>query len=199
MASAPLSLCLITVDGMESMDSPSHSARLDAELRELTDRQRAEDAAAARRQEAWFRRQATESGTFHGVLLDLAERQVLVAVTTLDRSLIRGVIRTLGSDFVSVRIPGVGASLVAISAITSVRAEPGAPTSSGDRTIEVGASLGAVLAEMATDHPAVSVHTTAGDRVEGELRAAGQDLVTLRVGASVTYLPMATISVCSSS
>ena len=184
---------------MEPMDSSSGSARLDAELRELTDRQRADDAAAARRQEAWLRRQSTESGTFRGVLLDLAERQALVAVTTVDRSLIRGVIRTLGRDFVSVRIPGVGASLVALSAVTSVRSEPGSPTSSGDRTIEVSASLGAVLAEMATDHPAISVHTTAGDRVEGELRSAGQDLVTLRVGGSATYLPLQAISVCSSS
>lgn len=170
---------------------------LDDELRALTDRQRAADAVAARRAEASLRRQVTESATLVGVLHDLAERQVLVAVGTVDRGLLRGVVRTIGIDFVSLRTPGVGASMVALAAISSVRTEPGAPTSAGDRAVTVVTSLGAVLSELSADRPSVSVTTVAGERFDGQLRAASAELITLRTGATTTYVPVDTISACS--
>lgn len=182
---------------MESSNSPEQFLRLETELRQLTDRQRVNDAAESRRREAWLRRQAAESGTFAGVLRDLGERQALVVVSTADRHQLRGIIRTIGTDFVSLRTPGVGAYLVMLGAITSVRAEPDTAPSIGDRVVQVGATLGAVLAELVVDHPTITVHTLAGDHVEGELRASGLDVVSLRTGAATTYVPLEAVSHCS--
>lgn len=182
---------------MDPSNSPEPFLRLETELRELTDRQRVSDAAESRRREAFLRRQAAESGTFAGVLRDLGERQALVVVSTADRRQLRGLIRTIGTDFVSLRTPGVGAYLVMLGAITAVRAEPDATASIGDRVVQVGASLGAVLAELVADHPAITVHTLAGDHVEGELRSGGLDVVSLRTGDATTYVPLEAISHCS--
>lgn len=182
---------------MDPSDSPEQFLRLETELRELTDRQRVIDAVESRRREAWMRRQAAESGTFAGVLRDLGERQALVVVSTIDRHQLRGIVRTIGTDFVSLRSPGVGAYLVTLAAITAVRAEPDTAPSVGDRVVNVGASLGAVLGELVADHPAIAVHTLAGDHIEGELRASGLDVVSLRTGTATTYVPLEAISHCS--
>jgi hypothetical protein len=78
-----------------------------------------------------------------------------------------------------------------------VRAEPDTAPSIGDRVVQVGASLGAVLAELVVDHPTITVHTLAGDHVEGELRASGLDVVSLRTGTATTYVPLEAVSHCS--
>ncbi|MBX3287385.1 MAG: hypothetical protein KF703_18705 [Actinobacteria bacterium] len=182
---------------MDASDSPEQFLRLETELRELTDRQRVIDAVESRRREAFLRRQAAESGTFAGVLQDLGERRALVAVSTIDRHQLRGIIRTIGTDFVSLRAPGVGAYLVMLGAVTAVRAEPDAAPSIGDRVVSVGASLGAVLGELVADHPTVTIHTLSGDHVEGELRSSGLDVVSLRTGTSTTYVPIEAVSHCS--
>lgn len=185
------------MDRVESSNSPEQFLRLETELRQLTDNQRVSDAAESRRREVWLRRQAAESGTFSGVLRDLGERRALVVVSIGQRHQVRGVIRTIGTDFVSLRTPGVGAYLVMLGAITSVRAEPDTTASIGDRVVQVGATLGAVLAELAAEHPTITVHTSGGDRVEGELRASGLDVVSLRTGGATTYVPLEAVSHCS--
>lgn len=186
-----------SVDAVDSSNSPEQFLRLESEFRQLTDRQRATDAADSRRREASLRRQAAESGTFAGVLRDLGERQALVVVSTVDRHQLRGIIRTIGTDFVSLRTPAVGAYLVMLAAVTSVRAEPDSSPSIGDRAVQVGATLGAVLAELVVDHPTVTVHTLAGDHVEGELRGCSLDVVSLRTGSATTYVPLEGVSHCS--
>jgi hypothetical protein len=168
----------------------------DAELQRLTDHQRRAEAADARRREHWLRHQAAEDGTFAGVLLDLAERRRLVALCTVTGRVVRGTVRTVGADFVSVRATGGERSLLPLRAITSIRAEPGASPTVGDRAVEVDTSFTAVLGDLASERPSVSLHTFDGEGIAGNLRSAGRDLVTLRSdpGGTTFYVPLAAVS-----
>lgn len=168
---------------------------LDAPLRDLTDRQRADDAAEARRRGRWLRRQAEEEGSLAGVLLDLGERDQAIALSTVTGRTLRGVIRTIGADFVGLRGPGGEGSLVPLLALTAIRTEPGATGTVGDRVVAVDTSLGAVLADLAADRPWVALHTVAGEGVAGELLSAGTDVLRVRSPAgATTYVPLATLA-----
>lgn len=167
----------------------------DVALARLTDDQRAADAAEARRREQWLHRQAAEGGTLAGVLRDLAERGLLVAVATSAGRTIRGSVVTVGVDFVGLRAANGERVLIAIAAITALRPEPGSTATSGDRTVPGGASLGAVLAELATGGSRVSVRTNDGAAVAGRLRAVGTDVLTLQGDvSSLTYIPLARVN-----
>lgn len=170
------------------------SDRFDTDLRALLDLQRATDAAAQRRREHWLRQQSAEEGTFAGVLLDLGEREQLLALTTVTGRVLRGVIRTIGGDFVGLRSPAGEGALVPLKAIASISPEPGSGPTVGDRVVQVDASLSTVLGNLAAERPWVSLHTLAGMALAGELRAVGQDLLVLRCGADgTTYVPMSTV------
>lgn len=171
------------------------SDRFDSDLRALTDLQRANDAADQRRREHWLRQQSAEEGTFAGVLLDLGEREQLLALSTATGRTLRGVIRTIGTDFVGLRSPTGEGALVPLRTITAIRPEPGSGPTVGDRVVQVDASLSNVLSNLATERPWVSVHTLCGTGLAGELRAVGQDLLVLRSGAEgTTYVPIGTVS-----
>lgn len=168
---------------------------IDAELRELADEARAAEAAAARRRERWLLQQAGEEGTFSGVLLDLGERDQVLAVATRTGRAVRGVVRTVGEDFVGLRAPGGEGIIVPLAAITCIRPEPGTPATLGDRLVQVDATLGAVLHHLAAERPWVTLHTISGEGLSGELRSVGQDLLVLATTAGdSTYVPLATVS-----
>lgn len=168
---------------------------LDAHLRDLTDHQRAVDAAAARRREHWLRQQATEEGHLAGVLLDLGERDRPVAVATVGGRTLRGVIATVGADFVGLRGPGGEATLIPLPAIAGVRAEPRARSTVGDRPVVVRRTLGTTLDDLAADRVQVLLHTAGGGGVAGELQRAGTDLLRVRTSAGdTTYVPLAAIT-----
>ncbi len=179
-------------------EPPGGSDHLDADLRELTDHQRAASAVEARRREHWLRRQATDEGSFGGVLVDLAEHDRLLAVSTVTGRTLRGVIRTIGADFVGLRSSAGESTLVPHRAVTAIRAEPSSAATVGDtseRAERVEASLAAVLQDLAGERPWVSAHTVDGDGVAGELRGVGQDLLLLRspVG-DITYVPLVAVT-----
>ena len=167
----------------------------DLALARLTDDQRAVDAAEARRREQWLRRQAAEGGSLAGVLRDLAERQNLVAVGTAAGRTLRGTVVTVGGDFVGLKATNGERVLVAIAAITSLRPEPGSAATSGDRDVPSGASLGAVLSELAADGHRISVRTDDGAAMAGRLRAVGTDVLTMQGDvSSLTYIPLARVN-----
>lgn len=175
------------------MSSPTGAD--DAALARLTDDQRAADAATARRRETWLRRQAAEGGTLAGVLRDLAERSHLVAVATAAGHTLRGTVVTVGGDFVGLRAVSGERVLIPILVVTSLRPEPGSTPTSGDREVPSGASLGAVLSDLAAERRRVSVRTDDGAVMAGRLRAVGSDVLTMQGDvSSLTYIPLARVN-----
>lgn len=180
---------------MTSPGAPGGADPVDRELRDLTDHQRATSAAETRRREHWLRLQAADEGSFGGVLVDLAEQDRLLAVSTLTGRTLRGVIGTIGADFVGLRSPTGESVLVPLHAFTAIRTEPGSASTVGDRAERVGASLAAVLHDLSGERPWVLVHTADGEAVAGELRGVGRDLVLLRsTNGDTTYVPLAAVA-----
>ena len=187
----------VTAAAADRPDHPDQSDRptlVDQALRDLTDDQRRSDAAEARRREQWLRRQSEEEGTFHGVLTDLVERRAPVAVHTGAGRVLRGELHTLGLDFVVVAGPGGERTVVPVTALTSVHPEPGTKSTVGDRRGCTTATLDVTLVELASDRPAVSVHTVSAERVMGRLWWVGRDVICIRADAAEHYLPMSSLN-----
>jgi hypothetical protein len=167
---------------------------------------RVDAAAAARARERSLRRQAEEEGTLAGVLADLAEAGVPVRVHVRSTGPFAGTVRAVGVDVVAVETGGGpgGLALVALAAVSSVRAGAGARAVTGDRRVASSLRLADVVAELAAEREAVRVHTDDGQVVAGEARWAGQDVVMLRAGtsavsgydpaAAAAYVPLAAIA-----
>jgi hypothetical protein len=157
---------------------------------------RVDEAARVRARERWLRHQAEEEGSLAGVLADLAERRVPVAVHVRGGRRHQGEIRALGSDFLV--LGSVDAEvIIALTAVTSVRTHPGEMATIGDRSIATSLGLADVLAGLAADRATVLLVLAGGDdSVAGALRSVGQDVVGVRVvrGPAVTaYVPLAAI------
>jgi len=180
---------------MTPADADGGSDRFAADLRALTDQQRADQAAGARRRAQSLRTQSAEAGSFAGVLVDLGEREQSLAISTLSGRTLRGVIRTIGADFVGLRGPSGEGCLVALAAIAVARAEPGAAPSLGDRVVEVDTGLAGVLAGLAPERPWLSVHTASGEALTGSLLRVGLDVLAVRSDAGATaYVPLRNLS-----
>jgi hypothetical protein len=156
-----------------------------------------DEAAAARVRERWLRHAAAEEATFAGVLLDLAERAGPVVIGGRGGRRHRGVIRAVGHDFCAVRLADRTDVLLAYAGIASVRPEPRAQPSAGDRPLELAVGLAEALAAIAEDRPRVLVVTSVDtDGVAGELRSVGRDVLTLRLdgaGRPLAYVPLAAV------
>jgi hypothetical protein len=157
---------------------------------------RVDEAARVRTRERWLRQQAEQEGSLAGVLADLAERGVPVAVHVRGGRRHQGEIRALGSDFLA--LGSVDAEvIIALTAVTSVRTHPGEVATIGDRSISTSLGLADVLAGLAADRATVVLVLAGGDdSVAGALRSVGQDVVGVRVvrGPAVTaYVPLAAI------
>ncbi len=139
-----------------------------------------DEAARARARARWLQVQAEESATLLGTLVGLAERGAAV-VLELTGHRVRGTVSGVGVDFVAVQADAGRSVLVPTAAIAVARAEPGGDDVVGDRSPVLDLTLGAVLRPVAADRPTVLVRTTTGAPIRGELRAAGTDVVRLRV------------------
>lgn len=161
----------------------SLSARLDAWLADA----RIEGSADARARERWLHAAAEGDATFAGVLMDLAERGTAVALSTAGGRRHHGRVEVLGADFVALRLAAGGEVLLALSALTSVRTAPRSDTAVGERVVTTELRLVEVLAELAAERARVLlVPTDATASVTGELRAVGQDVVTVRTDGEPT-------------
>jgi hypothetical protein len=139
--------------------------------------------------------QAEEESSFAGTLLDLAERAEVVTFD-LGSTRLRGVVVGVGADFVAVRTPAGQRALVPSSAIDSVRAEPGSAEVRGDRRLALEVTFAAVLGPVAAERPEVLVRTTGDVTVRGVLRAAGSDVVRIRVDGErpvPAWVPLAAV------
>jgi hypothetical protein len=166
-------------DGIVAPSGASLASRLDAWLADA----RVEGSADARARERWLRSAAAADASLAGVLLDLAERRITVAVTVSGGRRHRGRIGVIGGDFVSLCTETGAEVLVARGAITAVRTAPHVDEALGERTVTTELRLADVLAELGTDRTRVLLVPSDGaDAVAGELRAVGQDVVTVRIG-----------------
>jgi hypothetical protein len=171
--------------------------RLAARLDEWLADARVESSADARAKEHWLRAAADADATFAGILLDLAERAVGVAVATVAGRRLHGVVVVLGADFFALRVASGGEVLVALRAIASVRTAPTVGVAGGERVVTTGLRLQDVLGALAAERARVRlVVLDGGEVVSGELRSVGQDVVTLRTdgeGQASAYVPTSVV------
>jgi hypothetical protein len=147
---------------------------LDGWLRGL----RTAEAASTRRRARWTAQQLTESATFTGLLVDLAEQRCEVVVETVTRRCVV-VLRGVGVDFCA----GVDRDrwvLIPLAAVAAVRTQPPADPVGSDRSPALDATLAEALTDLLDDRPRLVVTLTSGEQVAGELRAVGTDVMTLR-------------------
>ena len=157
---------------------PSLAARLDAWLADA----RVEGSADARAREHWLRAAADADATFAGVLLDLAERGVAVAVATVAGRRHQGVVA--GARRRLRRAAGARRAArcsLALAAIASVRTAPAVGCRVGERVVTTDLRLGDVLGRAGRRTGSGAARLLDGsEAVAGELRSVGQDVVTVR-------------------
>lgn len=151
---------------------------LERPLRGLLDEGRAAEAVRERRRRSELHRQAAESGTFVGALLDLAEQGASVSITTGPDHRSRGRIVSLGADHVGLRGEGGLTVLVDLAHAALVLVEPGASLTIGDRVRRGSATLFDVLGSE-LGRP-VLVRTRWDETLRGSLQALGVDVLTVR-------------------
>jgi hypothetical protein len=130
------------------------------------------------------------------VLRGLGEAGDAAAVGVVDAGPVTGQVVAVGRDVVVLRGRTSGV-VVAASAITWVRAEPGARLPAGTQPVSSDVSLLALLAELAGLRAEVSVGL-AGSRevVRGTLVAVGRDVLRLRQdGAPAAEVALAAAAV----
>ena len=176
-----------------------HGGGLTARLERWAGDARVDEAARRRSRERWLTQSAEEGGTLLGVLADLAERGVAVALRTSGGRRHGGVVRAIGADFVALDTAASGEVAVALAAISSVRTRPGHTPPAGDRAVRSDLRLADVLAGLAAERErALVVSRDGSDTVAGTVRAVGRDVVVVRVdgdGLSVAtaYVPLAAV------
>jgi hypothetical protein len=168
-----------TVDG--------YAAGVD-ELLRLLDDARADERVASRGRERMLRQVAEDSARLAGTLLDLAERGSTVTIRTTAARAHHGTIRLVATDFCVVATEA-GDVWLALDGITVVRPHPTerhAPAT-GDRPSR-DLLLVEALARISPERPRVALVTEGGESTAGELRAVGEDVLTLRLDGGPTAL-----------
>ena len=149
-----------------------------------------EEAARARTRRRWLATQAAENATMVGALADLADAGEEVVVGTLAGSEHRARVAVVGTDVVWLHANG-RAVLVALGAVSFVRAGPGARPPTGDRGPAPITLLGE-LERLRDDGEDIAVRLTGGRTIAGRLEAVGVDVLTLRAGTgpgALAYVP----------
>jgi len=158
---------------------------------------RVDEAALQRSRARWLRDVADQEATLAGTLLDLGERRAVVTVRTAGGRVHRGAVEAVGVDFIGLRLDRGATLLLAVRSLASIRTTAAEPATSGERAVRTDLRLGDLLRELAADREDVLVVTVdGGEAVVGQLRAVGEDVVTLRVGGDppwTAYLALAAI------
>lgn len=157
-------------------------ARLDPHL-DLLDEARLASAAEDRLQRRLLTAAEEQDATFRGTLEELAETGVdLVVHTTVGRR-IRGAVRALSTDHVTLA-GDHGRAWVRLDAVTVLRISDGAEVrpGGGDRTARPSVRLADALRDLVEDRSTVEVLFDGGTGIRGTAVAAGHDLLTLRDG-----------------
>lgn len=165
---------------------------------DLLDEAKADAQAQSRMRERWLRRQASESATFVGALLDLAESGAGLSVSTIGGRRHDGTVVGLGVDVVVLAERGEHIAVRA-GAISFVRPHPGteAGVASGDRPAALDLTFAELLARVVDHEPEVAATLVTGEVLAGALLAVGVDVVSIRLapGADgIAYCPAPALS-----
>ena len=165
----------------------------------LLDDAKAGEQATARGRERWLRRQATESATLLGALLDLAEAGVAVSMWTAAGRRLDGVPVGIGSDVVVLRDRAEHV-LVRTATITMVRPAPGSAlgAATGDRRPALRVGFVELLDRLVDDRPEVALLFDSGDTLAGTLVAVGADVLSVQLATGATEVAYASVARCAS-
>ncbi|MDQ6799086.1 MAG: hypothetical protein M3011_13905 [Actinomycetota bacterium] len=169
------------------------------------------DAVDARQRQRWLSQQAQEEAAFAGLLLGLAERGVVVIVTTTGARHHIGRVTAVGADFVALGTTGGRTTLLSLAAIASVKVADAAERhrrddhrrsgppgdARGDRgTRIVGVTMADVMGHSVERRPRVQLFAGVA-QLGGELRAVGTDVATLHTDGDppgLAYVRLASVS-----
>lgn len=169
---------------------------LGSDFARLVGETRSADAVRSRVRERHLRDAAGADATILGIALDLAEEAAEVVVSTDVGRSVAGRIALVAADAIA-----VGTTFVALRAVVSIRRPPGrgpVETPSGQRPAPRTSSFAVLVGELALDRPRVAIAARGEPALlTGELRAAGADVVTIRLDgepASIAYVSLASVS-----
>lgn len=157
--------------------------------------ERAADAAKGRIRERHLRESAAADATFLGTALDLAEQGATVTVTTTTGRTVSGTIALVATDTLV-----VASTYLPIRAVVAIRRLPGTRSgpADGDRSAPRTSSFAVLVGELALMRPRVAVAVLGEPALlAGELRAAGTDVITLRLDGEppvVAYVSLGSVS-----
>ncbi len=140
-----------------------------------------DDAARSRALEHSLSRQAGDDASLTGVLLDLAERGRPVVVSTGAGRRLRGVLRTIATDFCIMRTDAGVDQLISFGALGMVQPLPHEAPTTGDRSTALDLGLARALAHLGEGRPRVRIFLVDDPEPHiGELTGVGRDVLTLR-------------------
>lgn len=158
---------------------------------------RASAAATVRQRSRWLGRQLAEDDTFSRAL----ERAIgaTVDVHLCDERRYRGALVAVGCDLLTVRTE-TGVTVVvaeAVSAVIVTSASDGVADPSGWDDLRTGfVTIADVLLEASALRRRVSVDTSGGGRVSGQVASVGRDVLAL-AGRSQTWVRLAAVTAVS--
>lgn len=157
---------------------------------------RSDQAADERSRRWWLTRQAREQGSLAGVIADLADRGVAVAVQLRTGHSHHGEISMVGSDFCALHTTMGNDVLIAHDAIASLRGMPGIDAVFGDCDPEAMEPMSAALSRLAETSERVRINLGDPDRVvTGSLISVGVDVATVKSdGGDPIYVALASIA-----
>ncbi len=167
-------------------------------LLDLADDAARQLAVHARQEERDRRERAADLATWVGTLRDIAERRLLVAVTSGSGRVHRGSLIAIGIDHIALRQPAGSVVFVASAAIRMVRPQPGSGvTATGDREHAQDRTLAEALSRIAEERREVAIHLAdVQDGLQGMVLGFGEDVLTLRLAGpdrGVIYIPIGAV------
>lgn len=158
----------------------------------LVDAERARAAAADRRARGWLARLDAEQATFAGLLVDLAEQHAEVVIEVAGQGRCQGRVDAVGVDHV-VLAGRAHRWLISWSAIATVRPTRSELAHATPRRggAPAGQPIMEALRGLVAERTPVTVRGVGGDPTEGQLVAAGADLITVRTASgALVHLPL---------
>jgi hypothetical protein len=142
---------------------------------------RSDLAAAERRRRRTLLAHGAQSATFAAVAADLIEQGVPVSLTTIAGQRHVGALQALGEDFLAIADRAGKTTYVALDAVVALLVTGAAGRAPDARAIGPRRSLAALLGDLATEQPRVTLRAHDGDVLAGRLLDVGLDLVRLRL------------------
>ena len=139
-----------------------------------------EQAAQTRSRLRWQQQLAIESGTWLGLLCDLAETGASVVIDTSLGRRVTGTMTAVGVDFVCVAAP-TGVVALATAAIVAIQRADGRAAPSGRSGAPNAMTLPEFLTALAVDRPTVTWHLNDHNAMTGQLVGVSHGYAHLRV------------------